>query len=367
MATIDDEINLVKDIPNHNDDGSLNQGVVKRLVTGIFVTGTATNPEIYVASSDPRIGGGIDGTDLNLDTNSGIISRLTWDGAQWSKVDLVRGLPRSEENHTANGLLLDPSTNTLLVTQGGNTNAGGPSNNFALLPEYALSAAILSIDLTTIDLLPNQVDINGQVYKYDLPTLDDEDRDFDGSGSDVDLANGIQDVFGGNDGKNQAILDPTGPVQIYSPGFRNPYDIVLTEAGNLYTIDNGANAGWGGPPILDPETGEATNEVSEPGLTYLDNLQFISGPGYYGGHPNPTRSNTDNTFNASNPQSPVALAGENPIEGVFFRTADRTRRLGCVRVFDQWPRGIHGQQFRRRHAGRFAGGQLLRREQRKPA
>jgi hypothetical protein len=32
---------------------------------------------------------------------------------------------------------------SLYVAAGGNTNQGAPSNNFALLPEYALSAAIL--------------------------------------------------------------------------------------------------------------------------------------------------------------------------------------------------------------------------------
>jgi hypothetical protein len=37
----------------------------------------------------------------------------------------------------------------------------------------------------------------------------------------------------------------------------------------------------------------------------------VKGPGYYGGHPNPTRANMSNTFNA-NEQSPVTKA--NPIE-----------------------------------------------------
>ncbi len=337
VATLDDEITLVKDIPNHDDDGTPNPGITTRLVTGIFVAGTAANPIIYVASSDPRIGGGPSGADLNLDTNSGILSRLTWDGAQWNKVDLVRGLPRSEENHASNGIALDSNTNTIYLAVAGLTNAGAPSNNFGLLTEYAYSAAILTIDLGAIDQLPDLIDVNGQVYKYDLPTLDDEDRDFDGLGGDADLANNIQDVFGGNDGKNQAILVPNGPVQIYAPGFRNAYDVVLTQNGNLYAIDNGSNAGWGDIPILDPQTGLATNAVSEPGVTNLDNLQFISGPGYYGGHPNPTRANTDNTFNSTNPQSPVALVGGNPIEN-FFSTPQTAP--GALAVFGSSTNGI---------------------------
>lgn len=50
-------ITLVKNIPNHNDDGTL-ASVSNRQVTGILVTGTADNPVLYVTSSDPRIGAG---------------------------------------------------------------------------------------------------------------------------------------------------------------------------------------------------------------------------------------------------------------------------------------------------------------------
>ena len=185
---------------------------------------------LYVGSSDPRIGAGSGGDDTNLDTNSGIITRLTYDGTTWSAVDLVRGLPRSEENHATNGLQLDASTNTLLVAQGGHTNAGAPSNNFALTTEYALSAAILSVDLDAVEALPTQTDANGRAFKYNLPTLNDPDR------TDVATTDGYtdpNDPFGGNDGLNQAKIDPTGPVQIYSPGWRNAYDLVLTERTSL--------------------------------------------------------------------------------------------------------------------------------------
>jgi hypothetical protein len=71
-----------------------------------------------VASSDPRDG------DVNLDTNSGVLSRLRWTASSWERVNLVRGLPRSEGLHASNGLQLDPSTNTLYIAQGGNTNMG---------------------------------------------------------------------------------------------------------------------------------------------------------------------------------------------------------------------------------------------------
>jgi hypothetical protein len=291
-VTATEKINSIKSIPNHNDDGNVSF-TSGRLVTGLLVTGTAQNPILYVVSSDPRIGAGPSGSDLNLDTNSGILSRLTWTGSQWDKLDLVRGLPRSEENHTANGMALDEATNTLYIAQGGNTNMGAPSNNFALLPEYALAAAILSVDL---DAIGNTT--------YDLPTLDDEDRPG---------VNDFNDPFGGNDGKNQAKLVPGGPVQVYASGFRNPYDVVITESGQMYSIDNGSNAGWGGIPI--GSGGSATNQVSEPGITEKDNLHLVT-PGFYGGHANPTRANMANTWNASNPQSPISVA--NPIEGTYL-------------------------------------------------
>jgi N-acetylneuraminic acid mutarotase/glucose/arabinose dehydrogenase len=283
-------ITSIQSIPNHDDDGTLNTSVTDRQVTGLLVVGTAANPVVYVSSSDPRIGAGEAGLQTGLDTNSGIISRLTWDGSSWQKVDLVRGLPRSEENHSTNGLQLDPATNTLYVAQGGNTNMGAPSHNFGNLPEYALSAAILSVDLDAIG--------NGT---YDLPTLDDADRPG---------VNDAADPLGGDDGKNQAKLAPGGPVQVFEPGFRNPYDLLITESGRLYTIDNGSNAGWGDKPVNEGPGGTCTNQVAEPGTSDVDTLQLVTANGY-GGHPNPTRGNMANTF-SSPPQSPVSVA--NPVE-----------------------------------------------------
>ena len=285
VVSATETITLVRDMPNRNDDGTPNPSITGREVTGILVVGTAANPVIYVASSDPRIGAGSSGTDSNLDTNSGILSRLSWNGSAWIKADLVRGLPRSEENHASNGLALDPTTNTLFIAQGGNTNMGAPSNNFARLPEYALSAAILSVDL---DAIGNTT--------YDLPTLDDPLTSRDSGTPGVDL----NDPFGGDNGANMAKLVPGGPVQVYAPGFRNPYDVVINHLGRMYTIDNGPNAGWGDEPI-GVGTSTCTNAIHEPGVSLDDQLQYVTGAGFYGGHPNPTRANTANKFNGQSP------------------------------------------------------------------
>ncbi|GAB3027830.1 Kelch repeat-containing protein [Spirosoma pulveris] len=336
-------IAIINQIPNHNDDGTLAAEVTTRQVTSLLVTGTATSPILYVSSSDSRIGGPVG--DLNLDTNSGIISKLTKTATGWDKIDLVRGLPRSEENHSNNGMQLDGTK--LYIVIGGNTNAGSPSTNFAYTSEFALSTAVLSIDLAVIEALPTQGS-GVNKYKYDLPTLDDPTR-----AGNPDAG----DPFGGNDGLNQAKIDPTGPVQVFATGFRNAYDLVITKtpgkARRMFVTDNGANQGWGGVPANEGG-GNATNNYiqGEPGSTSstltdnmvnnLDNVHFIGDlstyvPGsFYGGHPNPVRANPSgaglytNTSGVgvwrtgktgANPLPadwpPVPLSNAHPIEGDF--------------------------------------------------
>ncbi len=308
-------ISGIDGIQNHNDDGTEDPSTLRE-TTGITLAGTAANPIIYVTSSDFRIGGGVGGGagDTGLDTNSGIITRFTWNGTTWDIVDIVRGLPRSEENHATNGLefVTVGGVDYLIVAQGGNTNAGSPSINFNYATEYALSGAILSINLNQLESLPILND-EGRSYIYDIPTLDDPTRANTNGITDPNTPgyNGIDvnDPFGGNDGLNQAMLVPGGPVQIFSPGFRNAYDLVVTESGAVYVTDNGANGGWGGFPENEGMTGNVTNNYvpGEPGsatpiggeqINNEDHLHLITTDiqnyvfgSYYGGHPNPVRAN----------------------------------------------------------------------------
>ncbi|MFK7892024.1 MAG: choice-of-anchor D domain-containing protein [Granulosicoccus sp.] len=269
-AVLLETIDLIRGVPNHNDDGT-RDFANKRLLTGIHVTGTAGSPVIYAASSDPRQAAGPSGNDVNLDTNSGILHKLSKSGGNWKKQDLVRGLPRSEENHVANGLVL--VGNKIYLNIGGNTNEGAPSNNFAELPEYALSAAVLEIDL-------------GQIGNstYDIPTLNGPADEFD--------------PFGGHDGLNQAMLVENGPIELFATGLRNAYDIVYTESGRIYAWDNGGNTGCGGPPGPG-----CSDDVNDAGKRGKDGLHLLK-KGYYAGHPNPTRGSKNNTF-----------GGQSPIEG----------------------------------------------------
>lgn len=171
---------LVKSIQNHFDDGS-ESGLSNRQVTGIVVAGTADEPVLYISSSNPDIAQ--NGEEF-LDTNSGVVTRASLNSTtnEWEVVDLVRGLPRSEENHAVNGMLLSDDGTKLLLQVGGNTNNGAPSSFFSYTNEYVLSGSVLELDLAALDALPTQTDSQGgqnntpRDYKYDLPTLDDPNR-----------------------------------------------------------------------------------------------------------------------------------------------------------------------------------------------
>lgn len=309
-------------IPNHDDEGNFNPSQ-QRLITGILTAGTAENPILYVASSDFLLGGGAGGNDTNLDTNSSMISKLEKIDGVWEKTDLIRGLPRCEENHAVNGLdMFERNGSTyLLIVQGGQTNKGAPSNNFAGTPEFFFSGSMLIVNLTDLESMPTYIDPrNGSKYVYDLPTLNDPTRlDIDKNHPEFPYPEGhpmreatidIGDPFGGNNSLNQAFPEANGPVQIFSPGFRNAYDVVIAENGKIYTADNGANALWGGLPriydsatdtflgdesnmVYDPNNHYITNELNENGSTIIhDPLHYVgtindTNETYYGGHPIP--------------------------------------------------------------------------------
>ncbi|GAB5472887.1 MAG: hypothetical protein Mars2KO_09860 [Maribacter sp.] len=321
------KINAIKNgVPNHNDDGSIST-IKKRLITGLYVAGTAANPILYVSSSDSRIGGTNSGEDTNLDTNSGVLSRLTWNGSGWDRVDLVRGLPRCEENHATNGMdmFTNGGSTYLMLQQGGNANEGAPSNNFAGTPETYLAGAMLIVNLTQLEGMAIYTDPrNGASYVYDLPTLNDPTRaDITNTDPNFPYPSGHPmfnatidegDPFGGNDSRNQAFTEAGGPVQIFAPGFRNAYDVVVTDDGRIFSGDNGSNKDWGGPPVIrtaagalkgdqsttnyNPGAGDyVTNEFNlsngtidvDDGLHYVGNITDPNNT-YYAGHPVPIRA-----------------------------------------------------------------------------
>ncbi|MEM7742684.1 MAG: malectin domain-containing carbohydrate-binding protein [Pseudomonadota bacterium] len=330
---------LVKNIQNHNDDGSVNNVEDNRQVTGILTAGTADEPILYISSSDPQIASN---GEKNLDTNSGVVTRASFNSTtgEWEVVDLVRGLPRSEENHAVNGMILGEDGTTLLLQVGGFTNNGAPSGFFSYTNEYVLSGSVLELDLAALDALPTLTDPNGgqdgtsRDYKYDLPTLDDPNRTNAPVGlSDADaIAQGFLEdsdgmdlvgPWGGNDGLNMAILPADAPLRIFADGMRNAYDLARTPDGKIYTVDNGSNGGLGGAPavegqvfagpdgqlgtaddIVAPDDGDgiAGEALAIPGVGSFgegEPLQQIVEGGYYY-HANPVRSNQNQSWTVYN-------------------------------------------------------------------
>jgi hypothetical protein len=336
VATEHEELTLpggahvVQSIQNHNDDGS-ESGQSNRQVTGLVVTGTVDNPVLYVSSSDPRIA---TNNDTGLDTNSGVITRVTWTGTEWDAVDIVRGLPRSEENHSVNGLAFNPQDATKLYAMvGGNTNNGAPSGFFSYTGEYVLSGTMLEIDLDAIAAIETadgeKTDSNGRNYVYDLPTLDDPNVEnlTDGVGED-DVGMDEDGPWGGNDGLNMAILPADAPLRVYADGFRNPYDVAFTADGRPYTVDNGSNGNLGdvpnteaGDPDGDGQPGEAINTPNDGGSGDPEPFFFIEDGGYYG-HPNPVRSNQNQSWtaydNSGNPDGSL----QNTVGDISARVPD---------------------------------------------
>ena len=285
----------IQSIPNHNDTGSANPGVDTRNITGILVAGTGCQPDhLRRHRAIPRIGAGpAAAQDLDLDTNSGMISRLTWNGTSWQKLDLVRGLPRSEENHAANGLQLDPATNTLYVSQGGNTNKGAPSNNFALLPEYALSAA-------------DPGDRSRRHRQHDLRPADAQRRR---RGPATRRQRSVRRQRRQEPGQAR----PGGPVQVHAPGFRNPYDL-LDHRGRADVHDRQRRQRRLGRR---PGRRGARRHLHQPGQRAghhgSGHASLHEPAGYYGGHPNPTRGQHGQHIQHHAPASRLSRR-PNPVE-----------------------------------------------------
>lgn len=286
LATVVHQIDLLSQIPNHNDDGTLVPQVQGRYVLGFDVVGTASDPIIYVTSNDPRI-------DTIADSNSGILSMLRMDANQdWQKIDLVRGLTRSQHDHLLNGVEYFIDKNgapALLVSVGGHTNAGAPSAPLGYLPEYVLSGAVLKVDLNAITAMTVKTDSYGQKYYFNLPTLDDPTRPGVNEGVDASV-----EIFGGHGGLNQAKYDPNGPVTFYATGLRNATEILETQNGNFLTFDNGGNPSWGNTVVIrtDQNGNQIATNLPEQGgsiTTNQDQLHLIL-PGAYLGHPNPFRA-----------------------------------------------------------------------------
>ena len=79
---------------------------------------------------------------------------------------------------------------------------------------------------------------------------------------------------------NQAILPANALLRIFATGLRNAFDIVVTQAGKIFTIDNGSYDTLGGTPIFDA-AGKPTNLVNNGGVDDQDTLNLLVDGAYY--------------------------------------------------------------------------------------
>ena len=212
------------------------------------------------------------------------------------------------------------------------TNMGAPSARFHEIPEYALSGAILSIDLT---------------HSASEPT-----RSRRSTTRRARVPDDAGDPFGGAGGRTRRSWYRVGPFSSARHGLPQSVRRPAFAKGLLYTIDNGPNWFLGDSPrVVD---GRCTNAPNEGGR-YGPDVLYVVDEGRYFGHPNPTRSSKAVTFNVTNPQSPI----DRPRPHECGYTRDNPRNaLVVFDTVDERPRGVHGVELRRRASGDLVAASL---------
>ncbi|WP_217921335.1 kelch repeat-containing protein [Miltoncostaea oceani] len=274
--------------PNRDSDGrpSTTRG---RQVTGVAVASDTDAPGgtvLYVTHSDPRfVADGKPGR-VPSDPASGVVTMLR--GPRFDATDgrdLVRGLPRSAEFHSPNGLALGPD-GWLYLTVGANTNHGAPSTYFSHYPETTFSAAVIRL---RPDRIARPIDVSASSrIRWRSPCAADEDVG-DGCEAGADVTTHPADV--------------PGTLETFATGVRNGYDLVWHSNGRLYVNDNGGNAYYGTAP--GPADGCPDATAHDPATT-PDRLLLVR-RGSYLGHPDPARGEC--RFGAPPGRGPLALYG----------------------------------------------------------
>lgn len=205
---------------------------------------------------------------------TGKITRLSGPNLETVQ-DVVVGLPRSTKDHMTNNVSFNPKEpNVLYFVQGANNASGAPDPAWDNRPERALSAALLRLDLTKVNLagapLNVQTEEGGTYNPY---------------------ASGA-------------------PLTLHATGIRNGYSMVWHSNGQLYIPANGSAAGGNTPATPSPlpatcakRADGRTTLPAAPAITNVrwtepDFLLRIDKGGYYG-HPNPARC--EYTLDGGNP------------------------------------------------------------------
>ncbi|WP_102124883.1 Ig-like domain-containing protein [Deinococcus planocerae] len=205
---------------------------------------------------------------------TGKITRLSGPNLETVR-DVVIGLPRSTKDHMTNNVSFNPKEpNVLYFVQGANNASGAPDPAWDNRPERLLSAALLRLDLSKLNLagppLNVQTEEGGTYNPY---------------------ASGA-------------------PLTLHATGIRNGYSLVWHGNGQLYIPANGSAAGGNTPATPSPLPAACANRAdgrtalpAAPAVTGLnwtepDFLFRIDRGGYYG-HPNPARC--EYTLDGGNP------------------------------------------------------------------
>lgn len=230
-------------------------GLVNHDLCGIAINPfDASDPvKLYVAHGEHFVNGG--GSFSGSSPFTGGVSVLTGPNFD-TPVPLITGLPTSNHDHGVNGLEFD-NNGDLLIGMGGNTNAGVPWPLAGDLPGSPLSGAVLKAHTS-------RPDFNGTIqYRSRI----------DGSPL-IDQVDGLE-----------LELDGTAHIEVWAPGLRNAYDLVLTTEGQVYVTDNGPNVQYG-PASTGPSTDSGVHPQHD------DEINLLR-PGAYFGHPNRNRGQDD--------------------------------------------------------------------------
>lgn len=160
---------------------------------------------------------------------------------------LITQLPVSNHDHSIDGMTFDENGD-LIISVGGNTNAGVKWPLLGDVPESPLSGAVLRARIS-------KPGFNGQIVYEDSTTRVPVDDQVLGGGVDV-----------------AADVD----IEVFASGMRHAYDLVLHTNGYIYSTDNGPNAGYG------PASTGLTTDAGPVHPYEDDELNLVEPDVYYG-------------------------------------------------------------------------------------
>lgn len=236
------------------------------------IRGTPENFRIYVAHNRFFMNGGTrEGLNVSAPF-SGAVSYM--EGPQFDVLHpVVSNLGVANFDHVINGLEFD-NKGSLLILSGSITNAGIPGDGLGYLDECPTSAAILKADIWKADFDGTLTYKLRTEPQHVVPIIEDLLRELTST-------------------REEAVVDQrfcrylqvaSGDVTVLGHGLRNPLGVVYTTKDQIFTTENGPNAGLGVESISEFVSG---GEVG-----YGDELNLIIEGNYYGSA-NPSRGYDD--------------------------------------------------------------------------